>query len=61
VSMTYYLDGNMTSQVDGARGEMTKDGMNYLQARSTVSHFWDVEHSCRALEPIEAWVAGHQA
>ena len=22
--------------------------------------FWDVEHSCRALEPIEDWVAAHQ-
>jgi hypothetical protein len=21
---------------------------------------WDVEHSCRALEPIEEWVAAHQ-
>ena len=26
----------------------------------SASVFWDVEHSCRALPPIEEWVAAHQ-
>ena len=28
--------------------------------RKGPSVFWDVEHSCRAMAPIQEWVAAHQ-
>jgi hypothetical protein len=59
--MTYFWNENRTSRRDGL--ESPADGIgNYdVQVRAGgATHFWDVEHSCRALEPIEGWAAAHQ-
>jgi hypothetical protein len=62
VSMTYFGHENHNmSRRDGSESPADGFGNNDVQARAgAASVFWDVEHSCRALEPIEEWVAAHQ-
>ena len=62
VSMTYFRNENHNiSRRDGNESPADDFGNNDMQPRAGGdSFFWDVEHSCRALEPIDEWVAAHQ-
>ena len=58
--MTYFKNENHTSGGEEVRGPLWEGGKDLANSTIGDSLFWDVEHSCRALEPIEAWVAEHQ-
>ena len=58
--MIYLTKENYNNERDGTESLSDWFGSD-LEARTDgASVFWDVEHSCRALEPIENWVAEHQ-
>jgi len=61
VSMTYWWNKDYTSRQSDGR-EVHSDWFNNLSLddRATNSSvFWNIEHSCRMFEPIEAWVEKH--
>jgi hypothetical protein len=60
VSMTYLTNENHTKGRDVTESPSDWFGNDLEAWTKGDSVFWDVEHSCRALEPIENWAAGHQ-
>jgi 16S rRNA G966 N2-methylase RsmD len=60
--MTYFSTNSQDAGFPDSTGIGSRRiGSPAFEAQSRgASSFWDVEHSCRALEPIEDWVKAYQ-